>query len=71
MTGRLELEYAVRGADLVDEMRAAGQLTEQGAHRRGSAVTLDDVGLNHRRVAEWRSLRDNGALAYREPDPAP
>jgi DNA methylase len=62
------VEYAVRGADLVDELRDAGQLAEHGGDRatpeaRG-LLTLERLGLNDRRVSEWRSLRDHGAIAF-------
>jgi hypothetical protein len=45
-------------SDLVDEMRAAGELAEHGGDRATSEVrTLADLGLTRQRVAEWRSLR--------------
>lgn len=62
------VELAVRGADLLDEMRAAGQLVAAGGGGAPAEVrrvlTLDGIGLNHRRAGEWRSLRDHDALAF-------
>jgi hypothetical protein len=60
------VELAVCGADLVDEMRDAGELAEQGHPLTAEPrrFTLAELGLNHRRVSEWRSLRDNGALGF-------
>lgn len=66
VTLRKIVEYAVRGADLVDEMQAARELRPgpgQSPEVRG-IPTLADVGLNDRRLAEWRSLRDHDALAF-------
>ena len=61
------VEYAVRGADLVDEMREAGELAEHGDNQWTSEVrtsTLETIGLNRQRVSEWRSLRDHDALGF-------
>jgi hypothetical protein len=62
-------ELADVDQELVDEMRAAGELIDErgggGAPPEVRGVlTLADLGLNDRRVAEWRSLRDNGALEF-------
>jgi hypothetical protein len=65
VTLRKIVEYALRGADLVDELRDAGQLADHGGDRSTSEVrTLNDVGLTRQRVAEWRSLRDHDALEF-------
>jgi len=77
------VEYAVCGADLVDEMRQRGELAEHGEtllvgpDRRTSAIgklTLADLkldpdapGLSANRVSEWRSLRDHDALGGTTP----
>jgi hypothetical protein len=61
------VEYAYRGADLVDEMRAAGELVDEAGGKPSevrTVSTLAEVGLTRQRVAEWRSLRDNGALGF-------
>jgi SAM-dependent methyltransferase len=66
---RQVIAYAYRGIELLDEMEDRGELAQQGDNRwidrRTSAVyTLKDLELDHRRVAEWRTLRDHGALAF-------
>lgn len=61
------VELAYRGVELVDEMRECGELVEAGAaslRRTSAQATLKDVGLNHRRLSEWRSLREYDALAF-------
>jgi len=62
------LEYSVRGADLVDEMRERGELVHSGGggappEVRG-VLTLAKLELDDRRVSEWFSLRDNGAIEF-------
>jgi methylase of polypeptide subunit release factors len=60
----VELQYAA--VELVDQMRAAGELTEHGGDRRSKSGprTLKDVGLDKRRLDEWRDLRDHNALVF-------
>lgn len=66
---RKVVEYAVQGADLIDDMRKRGDLAEQGGDRKSKSevrtLILGQDGLPSRqRTAEWRSLRDHGALAF-------
>lgn len=64
------VDHCTAVVDLVDEMRAAGELRTQddGASKAAQPgrPSLEDLGLDHRRVAEWRQLRDHDAAAYLE-----
>ena len=65
------VEICLRGAGLIEDMRARGELAEHGdgqltaeVRRSKAILTLEDLDLDHRRVSEWFSLRDHNALAF-------
>jgi hypothetical protein len=65
----IKLRAAVRLADLVDAGQEAGEIAAPGkpaVNPRGSGVipaTLDEIGVNDRRLAEYRKLRDGYSAA--------
>ena len=55
-------------ADEIDRGQASGELAKQGRpeeNRQGSAV-YSDLGIDHRRVSEWREIRDAGPEAVEQ-----
>lgn len=65
---RTIVEYAVEGANLIDGMQTRDELATPGRPRKMSEPRTINFGKDgmpiRQRVDEWRSLRDNGALAF-------
>lgn len=62
---RMITRAEMRMADEIDKGQASGQLAKKNeTYVQGSDIsTLDDLGLDRRRVAEWRETRDAGEQA--------
>lgn len=45
-------------ADEIDRGQAEGSIPKKGAHAQG--LGMSDLGLDSRRVSEWREVRDAG-----------
>jgi hypothetical protein len=61
---RTIVEYAVEGANLVDEMQQNRALPQLGDNQWSLSELRTPSVVPRQRVSEWRSLRDNGALAF-------
>lgn len=65
---RIITRAEIRMADEIDAGQASGDVASQGRpreNRQGSAV-YTDLGVDHRRVSEWRELRDAGEPAVEQ-----
>jgi len=57
---RIITRAEMRMADEIDRGQAAGEIAGRGNPQGSGVSTMGDLGIDNRRVAEWRELRDAG-----------